>query len=78
MRCEICNRSMTETYLDGHGDEHEYCGYCADEIKGTLESYDAEDEDWFLHDPYDYSDAEEYEDPEGAEVPTELDIRQDD
>lgn len=47
MRCEICNRSMTETYLDGEGDEHFYCIHCADEIRDTLESYDEEDEEWY-------------------------------
>lgn len=59
MRCEICNRSMTETYVDGNGEEHEYCLYCADEIAETLESYDEEDDDWYLFDPFEYEDEDE-------------------
>jgi len=52
LRCEICNRSMTEVFLDGQGNEHEYCGHCVEEIQEALDSYDEEEEsdDWWLVD----------------------------
>lgn len=50
MRCEICNRSMTETVIDGAGEEHEYCQHCDGEIKDTLASYDDDEDDWFFLD----------------------------
>lgn len=69
MRCEICNRSMTESFIDGAGDEHEYCHHCIDEIQDTLDSYENEDE-WYLIDPYDIDVEEiiEEEDMENQEV----------
>lgn len=56
MRCEICNRSMTDVFLDGEGKEHEYCIDCIDEIQDALEGFDEEDENtWYdeLFEPYD-------------------------
>ncbi len=62
MRCEICNRSMTETVLDGFGDAHEYCHHCIDEIQDTLESYDEDDDTFSLWWPEVYPDEEDIED----------------
>lgn len=48
MRCEICNRSQTDIYVDGHGDIHDYCVDCIDDIEVTLSEFDEdEDEPWW-------------------------------
>lgn len=47
MRCEICNRSMTELMYDGEGSEHWYCAHCEEEILDTLGGYDQDEEDTF-------------------------------
>lgn len=48
MRCEICNRSMTELVLDGVGNEHYYCQHCDEEILDTLSSYEDEEDEWHI------------------------------
>ncbi len=47
MRCEICNRSMTELVLDMAGQEHYYCQHCDEEILDTLSSYEEDDVEWW-------------------------------
>lgn len=65
MRCELCNKSLTDVYLDGAGEEHWYCADCSDTILDTLESYDVEDDDWEWFDVEDTVDEEEdpYDEP---------------
>lgn len=47
MRCEICNKSLTQLCFDGNGDPHYYCPVCIEEIEDALESYES-DEDSYI------------------------------